>query len=55
MLVYMQSLRFLADFLNGDVYYKITYPEQNLNRALNQFILLQRLEVFLDEQYYFSA
>ena len=55
MLVYMQSLRFLADFLNGDVYYKITYPEQNLKRALNQFILLQRLEVFLDEQYYFSA
>jgi thiamine kinase-like enzyme len=47
MMIYMQSLRFVADFLNNDVYYKITYPEQNLNRALNQLILLERLEEFL--------
>ena len=54
-LVYMQSLRFLADFLNGDIYYKTNYPEQNLNRALNQLILLERLEDFLKNEYSFSA
>jgi serine/threonine protein kinase len=54
-LVYMQSLRFLTDFLNGDIYYKTNYPEQNLNRALNQLILLERLEEFLKKEYLFSA
>lgn len=54
-LVYMQSLRFLTDFLNGDIYYKTNYPEQNLNRALNQLILLERLEEFLAREYLFSA
>jgi Ser/Thr protein kinase RdoA (MazF antagonist) len=54
-LVYMQSLRFLTDFLNGDIYYKTNYPEQNLNRALNQLILLERLEEFLEKEYSFSA
>ncbi len=52
-LVYMQSLRFLTDFLNGDIYYKINYPEQNLNRALNQLILLERLEEFLKTEFSF--
>ena len=47
MLAYMQSIRFVADFLNNDIYYKTTYPEQNLNRALNQLILLEKLEEFL--------
>ncbi len=49
MMVFMQSLRFVTDFLNNDVYYKIDYPEQNLNRALNQLILLERLEEFVSE------
>ncbi|WP_315814470.1 phosphotransferase [Paraflavitalea speifideaquila] len=49
MMVYMQSLRFVTDFLNNDVYYKIDYPEQNLNRALNQLILLERLEEFVGQ------
>jgi Ser/Thr protein kinase RdoA (MazF antagonist) len=55
MLVYMQALRFLTDFLQGDIYYKTNYPEQNLNRALNQLILLERLEEFLEKGYSFSA
>lgn len=54
-LVFMQSLRFLADFLNGDIYYRINYPEQNLNRALNQLLLLERLEEFLEKEYSFIA
>ncbi|MFC2442895.1 MAG: aminoglycoside phosphotransferase family protein, partial [Capnocytophaga ochracea] len=27
-----------------DVYYKISYPEENYIRARNQFVLFQRLE-----------
>jgi hypothetical protein len=46
-MIYMQSVRFVTDFLNNDIYYKTSYPEQNLNRALNQLILLEKLEVFL--------
>lgn len=49
MMVYMQSLRFVTDFLNNDIYYKTDYPEQNLNRALNQLILLEKLEEFVGE------
>ena len=46
-MTYMQAIRFITDFLEGDTYYKTTYPEQNLNRALNQLILLEKLEDFL--------
>lgn len=46
MLTYMQCIRFVTDFLNNDIYYKTNYPEQNLNRALNQLILLEKLEAF---------
>ncbi len=38
-----QALRFLTDYLNGDIYYKIRYPEHNLVRARNQLSLLARL------------
>ena len=43
MMVYMMGLRFLADFLNGDVYYHTTYPGQNLVRAINQLYFLDLL------------
>ena len=46
LLTYMQCIRFATDFLNNDIYYKTSYPEQNLNRALNQLILLEKLEAF---------
>jgi hypothetical protein len=42
----MQCLRFVTDYLNNDIYYNITYPEQNLNRALNQLLLLERLSEY---------
>lgn len=51
MMLFMQGLRFITDFLNNDIYYKISYPEQNLNRALNQLISLEKLETFLQEEY----
>lgn len=41
---YMQCVRFLADYLNGDTYYKIRYPEHNLVRTRAQFRLLQCVE-----------
>jgi Phosphotransferase enzyme family len=47
LLTYMQCIRFVTDFLNNDIYYKTSYPEQNLNRALNQLILLEKLEAFI--------
>ncbi len=42
-MIYMQGIRFLTDYLNGDVYYPIKYPEHNYNRAKNQLVLLERL------------
>ena len=49
LLTYMQCIRFVTDFLNNDTYYQTTYPEQNLNRALNQLILLEKLEEFIEK------
>ena len=36
--------RFLADYLNGDPYFKISYPEHNLVRTRAQIALLQDVE-----------
>lgn len=41
---YMQTVRFLADYINGDTYYKTQYPEHNLVRSKAQFKLLQSVE-----------
>ncbi|MFN8208622.1 MAG: aminoglycoside phosphotransferase family protein [Bacteroidales bacterium] len=46
-MTYMQTIRFLADYLNGDVYYKIHSPEHNLQRSRAQLALLLSME----EQY----
>jgi Ser/Thr protein kinase RdoA (MazF antagonist) len=44
LLTYMQTVRFLTDYLNGDTYYKIHHPKHNLQRTKAQFKLLQSLE-----------
>ena len=49
LLTYMQTVRFLTDYLNGDTYYKIHYPEHNLVRTKAQFKLLQSLEAHAAE------
>ena len=36
---FMQAVRFFADYINGDTYYKIKYPEHNLVRTRNQMKL----------------
>lgn len=41
-MIYMQAVRFLADYLNGDIYYHTTYAGQNLVRAQNQLSLLNK-------------
>lgn len=43
MMTYIMALRFLADFLRGNTYYHITYPDQNKVRARNQLYLLKLL------------
>lgn len=44
LLTYMQTVRFFSDYIDGDTYYKIAYPEHNLVRTQAQFKLLQSLE-----------
>lgn len=44
LLTYMQTVRFLADYLDGDNYYKIKHPEHNWQRSKAQFKLLQSIE-----------
>lgn len=44
-ITYMQALRFLTDYLQNNQYYACTYPEQNLNRAFNQFHLLEKMQL----------
>lgn len=38
-----QALRFLTDWLAGDTYYKVRYPEHNLVRTRNQLALLREV------------
>ncbi|MGB0778047.1 MAG: phosphotransferase enzyme family protein [Flavobacteriaceae bacterium] len=37
----IMGIRFLTDYLNNDSYFTIAYPEQNFNRAMHQFKLLE--------------
>ena len=43
-ITFMQSVRFLTDYLNGDSYYKTNYKDQNLMRTKNQIKLYQSLK-----------
>ncbi|GEM67367.1 hypothetical protein SMI01S_09730 [Sphingobacterium mizutaii NBRC 14946 = DSM 11724] len=49
LLPYMQAVRFLTDYINGDTYYKIAYPEHNLVRTKAQLKLVHELEVNNDK------
>lgn len=53
-MIYMQALRFLTDHLNGNVYYKTSYPEQNKDRTANQLLLLDMLHDFLKKMNSFT-
>lgn len=43
-IVYEQAVRFLGDYLMGDVYYGIKYPKHNFVRAKNQLTLMLDIE-----------
>ncbi len=38
------GLRFLTDFINGDVYFRVHRPGHNLDRARTQIRLVQSIE-----------
>ena len=48
-ITFEQVLRFLMDYIDGDKYYKIKYPEHNLVRTRAQYKLLQSMEEQYDQ------
>ncbi|HWV71844.1 MAG TPA: aminoglycoside phosphotransferase family protein [Pseudosphingobacterium sp.] len=44
LLPYMQMVRFLTDYLNGDTYYKVNHAEHNLQRTKAQMKLVIEIE-----------
>ena len=44
MMTFECGIRFLTDYLEGDVYFKIHRPKHNLERCINQFALLADME-----------
>lgn len=44
LLTYEQGVRFLTDYLEGDRYYRVTRPGQNIERVRAQFRLVECLE-----------
>lgn len=42
-MIFIMAIRFLTDFLNNDIYYKTKYPNHNLDRAKNQFKLIDSM------------
>ena len=49
LMTYECGIRFLADYLNGDTYFKTKYPEHNLDRCHTQFKLVADMEDKVDE------
>ena len=50
-MTYECGIRFLADYLNGDVYFKIHRENHNLDRARTQLKLVADMETKLDEMH----
>ena len=46
---YREKFTFLTDYLNGDTYFKIHYPEHNLVRCHTQFALVADIERKLEQ------
>ncbi len=44
LITYEQALRFLTDFIMGDVYYRTTRPDQNRDRARAELALLASMQ-----------
>ncbi len=48
-MTYECGIRFLADYINGDTYFKIHKEHHNLDRARNQFLLVKDIEQKLEK------
>ena len=48
-MTFIIGLRFLTDFLDGDLYFRTQYPEHNLVRARVQFRLVEQMELKADK------
>ena len=46
---YMQAVRFLTDYINGDIYYRTRYDKHNLVRTLAQIKMLESVEAHSKE------
>ncbi len=55
LLTFECGIRFLTDYLNGDTYFKTSYPEHNLVRTRNQFKLAQDIDSKLSKMSDFIA
>ena len=49
MMTFECGIRFLADYLNGDTYFKTAYPQHNLVRCHTQFMLGKEMEEKQDQ------
>jgi len=49
LITYEIGLRFLTDYLNGDIYFRVKHPRHNLDRARGQFTLLRSMEAATEE------
>ena len=49
LMTYECGMRFLADYLDGDVYFRTHRPGQNLDRARTQFKLIEDMEKCFDQ------
>ena len=52
---YMTLTRFIADYINGDIYFRCQYPEHNLVRSRNQLKLTKCVEAAFPEMEAFIA
>ena len=42
-MTFIMGLRFLTDYMEGDVYYKIKHPKHNFDRCRSQFKLVSEI------------
>lgn len=55
MMTFECGMRFLTDYIDGDVYFKIHYPDHNLVRCHTQFALVADMEAKYDEMMEITA
>ncbi len=49
MMTFECAIRFLTDYLDGDVYFKVNRESHNLDRGRNQIKLLEEMEKHSEE------